>query len=229
MFESVAATARDLILRDEGLPCLKGISTSLEDFIMFFLECNDDMMPTVVEATLRSVQENAYSANRSQLMANVNVILAEERVAFELVEGEMVPFQSKELHQSVVVPTLQLLSARRGWESVEKAYQDALKELADGRQDAITDAGTALQETLTVLDCNGNALGALAKSALHKGLLAPHDSRMVDTIKRLIDWVAADRSEKGDAHNATPATRDDAWLTVHVVGALILRLTGSSR
>ena len=38
-------------------------------------------------------------------------------------------------------------------------------------------------------------------------------------------WVSADRSEMGDSHKAeTTLTRDDAWLTVHVVGALILRL-----
>jgi hypothetical protein len=89
----------------------------------------------------------------------------------------MVAFQSKELHESVVSPTLQLLSGREGWEGVEKSYQDALRELSEGHpEDAITDAGTALQEAFNVLGCSGYALGPLVKSARLKGLLGPHDS-----------------------------------------------------
>jgi hypothetical protein len=36
--------------------------------------------------------------------------------------------------------------------------------------------------------------------------------------------VSADRSERGDAHLVKESDSDDAWLVVHVVGALILRL-----
>lgn len=54
----------------------------------------------------------------------------------------------------------------------------ALGEISNGKPgDAITDAGTALQETLTALGCDGNNLGALIKSAKAKGLLAAHDAR----------------------------------------------------
>jgi hypothetical protein len=52
---------------------------------------------------------------------------------------------------------------------------------------------------------------------------------MAEALEKIIDWVESDRSEKGDAHNARPATREDAWLTVHIVGAVILRLTGEPR
>ncbi len=38
--------------------------------------------------------------------------------------------------------------------------------------------------------------------------------------------LEADRSFQGDAHNASPADRADAWMTVHVVGAIIVRLAG---
>lgn len=72
-----------------------------------------------------------------------------------------------------------------------------------------------------MVGCKGNALGPLADDARKRGLLAPYD-------RKIIDWVSADRSDKGDAHNATPASRDDAWLAVHVVGALILRLAGDA-
>lgn len=42
--------------------------------------------------------------------------------------------------------------------------------------------------------------------------------------------MSADRSQTGDAHHASDANLDDAWLIVHVAGALILRLSkGGSR
>jgi hypothetical protein len=132
--------------------------------------------------------------------------LAEREAAGEFIGDEMVEFESKELHGAIVAPTLRLLSGRAGWEKVEVAYQKALREIGQDPSDAITDAATAL--------------GPLADDARKRGLLAPYDVK-------ILDWVSADRSAKGDAHNATPASRDDAWLAgVHVVGALILRLAG---
>lgn len=59
----------------------------------------------------------------------------------------------------------------------------------------------------------------LAKSAQATGVISAHD-------RRLIDWVSADRSVKGDTHNAQAASVEDAWLAVHIVGAIILRITG---
>ena len=113
---------------------------------------------------------------------------------------------------------------------MERAYQDALRELAGGDPaDAITDAGTALQEALTVAGAKGNALGPLLKSARQLGLLRAHDAALEEGIVKLVDWVSADRSTLGDAHKASQARREDAWLTVHVVGALILRLAGGKR
>lgn len=84
-------------------------------------------------------------------------------------------------------------------------------------KDSAADAITALQEAPTAL-----------KSARAKGLLAPHDTPLLEAIERALHWVSADRSALGDSHAAaTRATVDDAWLTVHVVGAIILRLTAS--
>jgi hypothetical protein len=102
---------------------------------------------------------------------------------------------------------------------------DAIKEIASGNaDDAITDAGTALQETLTALGCNGNSLGPLIKDAKGHGLLAPHDARLDGAIADVMEWVSADRSQSGEAHHVSTATIEDAWLIVHIVGALILRL-----
>ena len=148
-------------------------------------------------------------------------------MSFEFIEGEMVPMESRELHAEIVAPTLRLLARSDGrWQSVEKAYRASLDELARGKgADAITDAGTALQEALEVIGARGNSLGPLIKSARQKGLLAAHDQPMLDALVRLVEWVSADRSQMGDSHHADAAHTDDAWLTVHVVGALILRLS----
>jgi hypothetical protein len=131
----------------------------------------------------------------------------------------------------VVVPTLRLLAGRVDYAAVEIAYRNALEEISGGKpDDAITDAATALQEMLELLGCEGNALGPLIRDARRKGVLAPHDQTLGDAIAKIGDWVSADRSEMGDGHRgASAATRDDAWLIVHIVGALVLRLASPPR
>ncbi len=81
---------------------------------------------------------------------------------------------------------------------------------------------------LVALGCAGNSLGPLIKSARDKGLLAPHDSPMLGAVAKVLDWVSADRSELGDAHEVSGASIDDAWFTVHIVGAALLRLSKAS-
>ncbi|MYB44032.1 MAG: hypothetical protein F4X74_03725 [Acidimicrobiia bacterium] len=148
----------------------------------------------------------------------VREILLEHRVSFDLVDGQFVPFSSRVLHESVVVPALTLLGSRKSLHDVEKAYHSALNEIHTGSPgDAITDAATAVQLTLEVLGCDGETLGPLAKSAQRKGIVTGYD-------EKLIHWVSADRSNKGDAHKVDSASVEDAWLVVHVVGALILRI-----
>jgi hypothetical protein len=78
---------------------------------------------------------------------------------------------------------------------------------------------------LTALGCSGNALGPLIKPAREKGLLASHDSPLVNAVDKILNWVSADRSELGDAHEVSSATVEDACFTVHIVGAILLRLS----
>jgi hypothetical protein len=89
------------------------------------------------------------------------------------------------------------------------------------------DAGRALGETLEALGCEGRNLGALIASARKRGLLGEHDHRRTGAIEQALDWVAAEHND-GEAHHVTDAHRSDAWLMVHVVGALIIRLAESS-
>ena len=224
-YANMAERAGYLIRRDEGIQL-----TNADQFIK---ECDDQQVPTAVEAIWTALQEAGTPPNLPDgpdpaltFETLVNEILNEHRISYELVNGRMVELTSKELHHEVVVPTLRLLAGLPGWSAVESAYQDALSEIAQNHpHDAVTDAARALQEALTLLGCQGSSLGKLLASARRTGLLAGHDEKLVKGIESMIDWVSVDRSQKGDAHKATSAEREDAWLTVHVVGALIIRLS----
>jgi hypothetical protein len=237
--ESVLEKARYEILKREGDPYLNRYGsqvTPAEDFFAHFMECRDDVMPTAIEALYSSMQAFGIG-NVGYFVPTIDVdafgrevqqILEEERVAFDFVRGKVQSFESKELHQEVVEPAMQLLHNPKFAEA-EKAYQHALEEISNGKPgDAITDAGTALQETLTALGCDGKMLGPLIKSAKAKGLLVAHDVRLTDAIEDVMVWVAAQRNVKGDTHNADKAAKEDAWFIIHVVGALIVRLVGAS-
>ena len=223
--------ARGLILRDEGWMSLTSPAANpVTDFLNYIMVCGDDMMPTVIEAMVAALDGANVGGisqweGRNRIRALIPTILREHRISFDLIQNQMVEFSSREMHEAVMVPALTLLGGRSELRQAESAYRDALEEISKGKPgDAITDAGTALQETLVALGCSGNALGPLIKSASSKGLLAPHDATLSDAIGKILHWVSADRSETGDAHQATGATVDDAWFVVHIVGALILRL-----
>jgi hypothetical protein len=229
--EEVARIARELILRDVGLAYLQNPQgNAWADTVSYLLNCDDDMVPTIVEAIYEAIQifeHDEWSAKHIEFATTMSNTFREHRLSFDFIDGQVVEFSSRELHVSVVAPTLHLLSQSKTYPGVEKAYQDALGEIASGKpSDAITDAGTALQEMLQQLGCKGNALGPLIKSAKTQGFLVGHDIRMVDALDAVMNWVSADRSTSGDAHSATEAEIEDAWFTVHIVGALLLRLAG---
>jgi hypothetical protein len=228
--------AHGLLLRRAGLLSLcRQRMTAVDDLLNYLMQCPDDMVPSVVEAMShvcndQSIMQRTYNWNSNVFDSMVNSILREHRISYELVNSEMIEFSSKEIHQEVVAPALQLLAGRRDLAKVESAYQDALKEISKGApSNAITDAGTALQEMLQALGCTGNSLGPLIKSARENGFLAPHDSPMLGAVVKVLDWVSADRSERGDAHEVSDASIDDAWFTVHIVGVAILRLSKATR
>jgi hypothetical protein len=158
--------------------------------------------------------------------STVNDIFDDEEAAWQLVGEFVVPRESMAMHSTIVEPVFTLTAGDRRLGAVEAAFQKALLELKPGGDpsDAITDAGTALQQMLEVAGAHGNALGALLTDAKKRGLLGPYDSKLADGIAAIGDWVSADRSTRGDAHNVREASREDAWLAVRVAGALILRL-----
>lgn len=232
--EKVLAGAQYLVTRRMGLDeyLHSPHMTAEYDIKQAIVEGPEDRVLSIVEGCHWAFRLDPfhYDTDPGKFETQVNNVFRSHRVAFELVNGQIVPFESQELHQEVVAPALRLLSGRDGWEAVEQAYQNALREISDDPSDAITDAGTALQEALTARGCEGKSLGPLLKDAKRQGILAPHDPTLGDAIGKLVDWVSADRSEKGDGHKSTTgATSEDAWLAVHVVGALILRLAQGDR
>jgi hypothetical protein len=181
----------------------------------------DKVLPSLVEALCRRVR----AADQQEIAK----VIREERIAYRVVDGQLYPFESLELHEEVVAPTIRLLAGRNDLSEVEEGYQKALKEIGTDPADAITDAGRALQALLGIIGCEGNTVGAQLRDARKRGLLAPHDSTFAAILDKTAEWVSADRSEKGDAHKHSQVDSDDAWFTVHVVGALILRLSSGAR
>lgn len=227
--DTPARIAHGLILRNEGLTHLvKSGIRPLSDLLAYAEKCDDSQFPDVVEAMYYGIKmhyRGSFSDIPETFATTVKEVLLEHRIGYDFIDDRLVEFSSREMHVAVVEPTLHLLGGEVKYSRVENAYRDALKEISEKKgSNAITDAGTALQEMLSLLGCKGNALGPLIKDAANKGILARHDTRMLEGIRSIHDWVSADRSERGDAHSSNNVPVEDAWFIVHVVGAILLRL-----
>src|SRR5664280_51735 len=89
----------------------------------------------------------------------------QERVAWKIIDGQMIEMKSMEMHAAVVEPVLRLLQDPL-YAKVDAIYRKALDEISKGDgADAVLDAGTALQGLLKGLGCTGNQLGDLIRSA----------------------------------------------------------------
>jgi hypothetical protein len=171
------------------------------------------------------VLADEWGADEAEPFADVvNKVFREERIAYKFVDGVIVEFASDELNIEVVEPAVRLLVSKQ-FDAAHGAYMDALKELTNGKPgDAITDAGTALQETLTALGCEGDVLSTLIRDAKARGLFKSHDQQLHEALLLVMKWAASERNKGGDAHKRSSAALADAWFIVHVVGALIVRL-----
>ena len=182
---NLVGVAQRLTLEDLGLPRLSksGPSDPSEDGLQAILDAEESVVFSLIEALLSlSWQVRSrfpgihaqtlgdFQQGIPKFVRRVRTILREHRVSFDLIDGKFMPRESLEMHESVVVPTLTLLGGREGFEKVEKAYQDSLRELHTGTpEDAITDAATALQESLVALGGQGNSLGLLTRCPSHRG------------------------------------------------------------
>lgn len=229
--DEVFASAHYLLTRDLGMESLAGLAHESQDMRVHLKSAPNREMPNVLEALSRAVKLHAEEKGgqsagvHQEFVSAVNELLGEYCVSYTLEDIAVVDFESKILHLEVVKPTL-VLASNPEWQSVETAYQGALKEIEVDPSDAITDAATALQEGLRLLGCEGEDFSALMKSATKPGgILSGYDARYCEAIQRLVGWVSGHRANKGDSHKVVHPTSDDAWLAVHVVGALLVHLS----
>lgn len=167
------------------------------------------------------------AAALEEFQRDVNRIFEAHLIGLHLHHNSrLVPVDSHEMHNAVVAPTLYLLHSQPRFAGAEAAYQNALKELRNRDPgDAITDAATALQEVLKSVGCTGGALGDLLTSARKRGILTGADTPLTEAIGKTVNWVAAKRNQ-GEAHVGDhDMNMSDAWMMVHVVGALTIRLS----
>jgi hypothetical protein len=135
--------------------------------------------------------------------------------------------QLRTSHGEAIGPVWELLVGRAELLQVARAYRNAVEAVEDPRgkpADAILHAATALQEMLRAMGAQGNSLHPLFLSARRLELLGPYDDKLADALDDLVDWVNADRAGRGSAHLVRAPDRQDAWLALRVVAALLLRL-----
>jgi hypothetical protein len=214
----------------------KATATTSNERLLSLIEAEHEALKSVAARTgtfgsQHSAGGDVWGLNVDSVPDNfqrdVNRIFEAHLVGMHLHHNSrLVPVDSHEMHDAVVAPTLYLLHSQPKFAGAETAYQNALRELRNrDAADAITDAATALQEVLTALGCSGGALGDLVSSAKKKGLLTGTDTPLTESIIKAVNWVAAKRNQ-GEAHRGSPdISMSDAWMVVHVVGALAIRLS----
>lgn len=155
----------------------------------------------------------------------VNDILLAARIEWHFEDGRFTQRGNSVLHADVVKPASVLLDSDTRFGKASAAFQTAINRLSENHPDAaITDAGTAVQEFFRALDVNGNSLSDQLNVAQKAGIISTYDRTL---LKPFTDWLNADRSTRGNAHhhNEGDVTKGDAWLAVHVAGALMVRLS----
>lgn len=155
----------------------------------------------------------------------VNDVLLEERIGWLYVDGRFRERRVQPLHVELVMPVEALLSGDVIFRRAEVAYQEAMTALAQGYYgSAVSLSYSAVQETFLALGAQGGNLGALFANAKTRGFLRGVDANLLTAIKALDSWLTANRSERGNAHGASDADRDDAQLSIHVAASLMVRL-----
>lgn len=227
---TILSYAHHYLTRSIGVETLHGGQKPHNDMQYHIKNAKDSEYPDILESlcvgydfALQQYISKDTKKEMQVFQADINELLESYKLSYTVENGQVTDFASRELHMEVVSPALHLLKTE-GWEDVEQAYQEALKELARKKPDnAITDATTALQVGLRKLGCKGDSFESLVKSAKNT-ILQGYDARYVGGLEKLVDWASAVRANKGDGHKVVKPTPEDAWFIVHLVGALLLYL-----
>jgi hypothetical protein len=161
----------------------------------------------------------------SELRDFVNDVLLAARVEWHYVEGQFVPRGNSVLHTGIVKPATILLDSDPVFTKASACFNKAITRLSENKPDvAITDAATALQEMFRELGIHGNSVSDQVNEAQRANIISKADRGL---LKPIVDWVNGDRSERGNAHHHRDGdvSRADAWLMIHVAGALMVRLS----
>jgi hypothetical protein len=153
----------------------------------------------------------------------VGMRMRQHKLAYDLVELQVVEKRSEELHQAAVVLALTLLHGRPRFAEAERQYQEALQELAEGKwADAVTDASAAVENLLrAILRCRLGDLTALLGSARTQGLFGDGQSSRIKKVVNGLTALADVRNEESDAHG-NRTDQETGWLAVHWAGTLLV-------
>lgn len=183
-----------------------------------------ELVPGVLQELVRLTRDPHGMARRKvEFVDTVRRALGEHKLAWDLVDGQVVERDSARLHADVVAPALTLLHGRKRFAAAEAQIRDALNELADRKwADAITDANAAVEIVLrTIVGFDQGQLPGLLAEARRRGIFGEQEDRR---LKKVVDGFTAlsdMRNEEGDAHG-NAGTRESAWLAVHWAAALIV-------
>lgn len=171
---------------------------------------------------------HSYSPPRydtSELVETVNDILLGARIEWQYVDGHFTQRGNSALYADVVKPASILLDSDQKFAKASSGFQAAITRLSENKPDvAITDAASAVQEFFRALGVEGNSVSDQLNAAQKTKIITAYDRSL---LKPFTDWLNSDRSEKGNAHHhrAGDVSKSDAWLAVHVAGALMVRLS----
>jgi hypothetical protein len=224
--------ARGYLLKDFGrFYLLDSNLRKYEDFQRFFLNATGEDFVSVIEASQRAIHDPSLHEYRVYLhsfdyfRSEVNRILLESRVSYKLIGNEMVEHRSQIMFNEILEPVLVQTSNKAALNGINRSFSEALAELARGKTaNSITDASRSLEEALRFVGATGSGTGELFKDARKRGILKPHDQPLFDVIAKAMAWVGAQRSNEGDAHAYTDPSSSEAWATIYICGALILRI-----
>lgn len=186
-----------------------------------WLAHNDDEL--IDSYSNRPDYEPSYSVDTFIEVVNDRLLHARADWLFE--DGRFQERGNYVLHSEVLRPATILLADDPAFRTASDAFQSALTRLSKGETDvALTQAATSLQEFFRALGVEGNSVSDQLDAAQRQNVISPADRSLM---KPLIGWVNADRSDRGNAHRHREGdvTKADAWLMMHVVGALMVRLS----
>ncbi len=155
----------------------------------------------------------------------VNDILLGARIEWHYTDGHFTQRGNSALYADVVKPASILLDSSPKFAKASSGFQTAITRLSDNKPDvAVTDAASAVQEFFRALGVTGNSISDQLNNAEKAKVITPYDRSL---LKPFTDWINSDRSERGNAHHHREGdvSKSDAWLAIHVAGALMVRLS----